>query len=378
MFKYKLSKKRKSFLESKNYTTSSLGLFFSFLIHKKRTFFKSIKNMFLFKYHSSSNRYDYIKRFIKLRGMMFSFNLKLIKGKKNLIPRRDYNFLNQREMFRSKVFGIKRVIGIFLLSGYNNDKLFFKKIKNINNLFHNFKFSIRSFISYYFRFFKLNSVWSSHKRLNMFTINNICYKNFDDFYLNSGDVIKFFFSNRLIRYFFNLQIKKIKNLSKFHTVNRLKSFRISRRKLRVKKKVYFKKIKTTRISTRILRLYKKNTWLLKKKKRHMSSFLKTTLMDLSGKPLKKEKKDYAALLFGVVRPKKIDYAKRRRRYRRNKENFYRKQTYKYGFFSLKDMEVNNLNFSAVKIYKANFYKNNFFFKQFVSVFSWRLHEWDRK
>lgn len=93
----------------------------------------------------------------------------------------------------------------------------------------------------------------------MFTINNICYKNFDDFYLNSGDVIKFFFSNRLIRYFFNLQIKKIKNLSKFHTVNRLKSFRISRRKLRVKKKVYFKKIKTTRISTRILRLYKKNT-----------------------------------------------------------------------------------------------------------------------
>lgn len=100
----------------------------------------------------------------------------------------------------------------------------------------------------------------------------------------------------------------------------------------------------------------------------MTSFFKNNIDLVTGKP-KKEKKDYAALLFGVIRPKKKDYAKRRRRYRRNKENFYRKQTYKYGFFSIKDMEVNNLNFSAVKIYKANFYKNTFFFKQFVSVFS---------
>lgn len=259
MFKYKLSKKKKTLLVSKGYTTSSLGLFFSFLVHKKRTFFKSIKSMFLFRYHSCWNRQDYTKKFVKLRGMMFSFNLKFLNGKKNLIFRKDYNFLNQREVFRSKAFGIKRVRGIFLISGYNNDRLFFKKIKNINNVFHNFKFNIRSFIAYYFRFFKLNSVWSSHKRLNIFTINNICYKNFDDFYLNSGDVIKFFFTNRLIRYFFSLQIKKIKNLSKFHTVNRLKNLLRKRRKIMSRRKFSFRKINKKYISKKLLRSFNRNT-----------------------------------------------------------------------------------------------------------------------
>lgn len=62
----------------------------------------------------------------------------------------------------------------------------------------------------------------------------------------------------------------------------------------------------------------------------------------------------------------------------NKDNFYNSRIIKMGSMSLSDLEFSNLNFSVTKVFSVNKFRNSFFIKKFINLYSWRMHEWDRK
>lgn len=61
-----------------------------------------------------------------------------------------------------------------------------------------------------------------------------------------------------------------------------------------------------------------------------------------------------------------------------KAKFFKKNFIKYADLSTYGFDTSFLNFSSVKIFRTNTYFTNFFFQQYLNLFSWRLYEWDRK
>lgn len=51
---------------------------------------------------------------------------------------------------------------------------------------------------------------------------------------------------------------------------------------------------------------------------------------------------------------------------------------KYSDLNIYGFDISFLNFSSVKVFNSNSYLNNFFFQQYLNLFSWRLYEWNRK
>lgn len=213
-YKFFLKKKIGTTLKIKSNIKTSLGLFFSFLIFKKRTFFRSIRGMFLFRQHRLFMRRNYAKKIIKFRSTLMGFNIPFHSRIKLKKRKKSFKFLNQKKILNYKFFEPMRIKSIFLLNGYINDRLFFKKVKNVNNIFLNYKFDVRSFINYYFKFFKLNAFLARHLRLTSFLLNNNPALVGSDFYLKAGDVLKFIFSRRLLKYFLKKKVKIVTKLKK--------------------------------------------------------------------------------------------------------------------------------------------------------------------